>query len=60
MLPNLKTCLVFAVDLVLSAAAVSVVISGVVDLAVDFEIPRRIVPKVDFVIVCCRITRESH
>lgn len=60
MLPNLKTCLVFAVDLVLSAAVVSVVISGVVDLAVDFEIPRRIVPKVGFVIVCCRIKRESR
>lgn len=60
MLPNLKTYLVFAADLVLAAAVVNVVIFVVLDLAVSFENPRRIVPKVDFVIECCRITRESR
>jgi hypothetical protein len=59
MLLNLRTCLVFAVVLVLSVVVVNVVISEVAGLAVDSESPRKIVLKVDFVIVCCRTTRES-
>lgn len=57
---SLRTCPVFAVALVLSLVVVNVVISETVDLVVDFEIPKKIVPKVDFVIGCCRIVKESR
>jgi hypothetical protein len=56
----LKTCLASAVGLVLSAVVVNVVIFVVVGLVVGFAIPRKIVPKVDFGIVCYRKVRESR